>query len=158
MQSGIPLSPDSIAKVKLPCPYDAGLIQSLAKKTISFLGARGYPFAALSVTVRATINSSSKSGEKRRQALVVVFGVRENGRYAFARPLLTGHFKTGRKLLLHDVTIREGETFDLRKVEESGERLLSRPYVTSVDVSSPAITLAAVLTPDTGAAAGYASS
>jgi hypothetical protein len=154
VRGGIPLSLDSIAKIKLPCPYDAGFIQFLAKKTISFLGARGYPFAAMTVTVRAAIDSSGRGGGKRRQALVVVFTVHENGRYAFARPLLIGTFKTGRKLLLHDVTIREGDLFDLRKVEESREKLLSRPYVASVDVSSPAVTLDAALAPDTGAARG----
>jgi len=61
-----------------------------------------------------------------------------------------GTFKTSRTLLLHDVAIREGSPFDVRKVEEARERLLSRAYVTSVDVSSPAVALDAAFNPDTG--------
>ena len=63
---------------------------------------------------------------------------------------LIGKFKTGRKLLLHDIAIRENAPFNVRAVEESRDRLLSRAYVTSVEVSSPAVVLDAALPPDTG--------
>jgi outer membrane protein assembly factor BamA len=147
------LTADSVTKLALPRSYDAGEIQSLAKKTIYVLGTKGYPFAALSIVIRPRQDSLALAAGQRRQALTIVFDVRENGRYAFAAPLITGAAKTDRRLLLHDVVFREGRPFDLRKVEESRERLLSRPYVTSADVSSPTVLLDAVLTPDTGAQA-----
>jgi outer membrane protein assembly factor BamA len=150
IRSSIPLPLDSVAKIKLPFFYDAGYVQSLAKKTIYFLSSRGYPFASLSISLRSSVDSSSALRTGRRQSIDVVFDVRDNGRYAFAKPLLVGTFKTSRTLLLHDVAIREGSPFDVRKVEEARERLLSRAYVTSVDVSSPAVALDAAFTPDTG--------
>lgn len=130
---------DSVARLALPRPYDGGEIQLLAKKTIHALGARGYPYASLSVNVRPSAG----------QGLIVDFDVRENGKYAFAKPLIVGKLTTSRRLLLHDIVFREGEPFDLRKVEESRNRLLSRPYVTSADVSSPTVLLEAELTSDT---------
>ncbi|HMD67591.1 MAG TPA: BamA/TamA family outer membrane protein [Chitinivibrionales bacterium] len=146
--AAVPL--DSVAKVKLPFPYDAGYIQWLAGRTIYFLGCRGYPFASLSVSVRTIADFPAGPRTARRRSLSVVFDVRENGRCVFAKPLLIGKFKTGRKLLLHDVSIRENAPFSVRAVEESRERLLSRAYVTSVEVSSPAVVLDAALPSDTG--------
>ena len=52
LQGGTAVPLDSVAKVKLPIPYDAGYVQWLAGRTIYFLGCRGYPFASLSVAVR----------------------------------------------------------------------------------------------------------
>ena len=149
--NAVSLTADSVTKLSLPRPYDAGEIQSLAKKTIYVLGTKGYPFAALSLAIRSRMDSLALKAGQRRQVLTIVFDVRENGRYAFAAPLITGAAKTSRRLLVHDIVFREGQPFDLRKVEESRDRLLSRPYVTSAEVSSPAVLLAAVLTPDTGA-------
>jgi len=94
-----------------------------------------------SISLRSSVDSSSALRTGRRQSIDVVLTCAINGRYAFAKPLLVGTFKTSRTLLLHDVAIREGSPFDVRKVEEARERLLSRAYVTSVDVSSPAVAL-----------------
>jgi|WetSurMetagenome_2_1015567.scaffolds.fasta_scaffold00150_2 hypothetical protein len=146
--AAVPL--DSVGKIKTPFPYDAAVIQRLAQSAVYFLGCRGYPFASLSVSVRTIADVPAGARAPRRRSLAVVFDVRENGRYVFAKPLLMGKFKTGRKLLLHDVSIRENQPFNLRVVEESRERLLSRAYVASVEVSSPAVALDATLTPDTG--------
>ena len=150
IKADIPLPLDSIAKVKLPFFYDAGYIESLAKKTIYYLGCRGYPFASLDVSIHSHVDSAGNCGGCKRQELALVFDVRDNGRYAFSRPLLLGKFKTSRKLLLHDIAVTDGATFDIRKVEESCERLQSRPYVASIDASSPVVTLEAALSPDTG--------
>ena len=153
IKNAVSLTADSVTKLTLPRPYDAGEIQSLAKKTIYVLGTKGYPFAALSIAIRPGQDSPVLQAGQRRQSLTIVFEVRENGRYAFAAPLITGTIKTSRRLLLHDIVFREGRPFDLRKVEESRERLLSRSYVTSAEVSSPTVLLDAALTPDTGAQA-----
>lgn len=150
IHADVPLPLDSLDRIKFPIPYDAGYIQSLAKKAIYFLGCRGYPYASLSMAVHVRIDSTVQHGTARRQIITVVFDVRDNGRYAFAKPLLLGKFKTSRKLLLHDVPITEGALFDLRKVEESRDRLQSRQYIASVDVSSPVVTLDAAPMQDTG--------
>jgi len=153
INSAAGLAPDSVTRLPLPRPYDAGEIQSFAKKTIYALGTKGYPFASLAIAVRTRPDSQAVRAGWRRELIAVVFDVRENGRYAFAAPLITGAAKTDRKLLLHDIMFREGRPFDLRKVEESRDRLLSRPYVTSAEVSSPTVLLTATLTSDTAARA-----
>jgi hypothetical protein len=105
IHADVPLPLDSLDRIKFPIPYDAGYIQSLAKKAIYFLGCRGYPYASLSITLNARIDSTAEHGAARRQIISVVFDVRDNGRYAFAKPLLLGKFKTSRKLLLHDIPL-----------------------------------------------------
>jgi outer membrane protein assembly factor BamA len=134
----VPLSVDSISKVNLPRPYDQGEIRMIAKKTMYVLGTRGYPFATLSVTLGTPAPG---------RGMTVELSVRDNGRYAFSKPLFTGNIKTSRRLLTHDVLFREGEPFDLRKVDQSRQRLLLRPYMTNVDVAPPAVLLDATLTP-----------
>lgn len=128
----VPVSADSIFKAKLPRPYDQGEIRAMANKAIYTLGTRGYPFATLSVALGAPSPG---------HGITVELLVRDNGRYAFSKPLFTGNIKTSRRLLAHDVLFGEGEPFDLHKVEESRERLLLRPYISGVDVASPAVLL-----------------
>jgi outer membrane protein assembly factor BamA len=153
IKSGLPLTADSVEKLGLPRAYDAGEIISLAKKTVYLLGTKGYPFAALSITIIPKEKPTGLMDAFGRRSFTVVFDVRENGRYVFARPIITGAFKTSKKLLLHDIVFREGQLFDLRKVSESRRRLLSRPYVAAAEASSPTVSLDAVLTPDSGVAA-----
>jgi outer membrane protein assembly factor BamA len=103
------------------------------------LGTKGYPFATLSVSLW-----SAAPG----RGMTVVLAVRDNGRYAFAKPLFTGNITTSRRLLEHDVAFADGDVFDLRKVEQSRQRLLLRPYIRAVDVGPPAVLLDAALTPE----------
>jgi hypothetical protein len=148
VKSASPFSVDSLLGKKPPFPYDAGEIQVLAKKTLFIFGTRGYPFAALSISFVDTADTGRAGSGAGGYSVGVVFDVRENGRYAFSKPLFIGAIKTSRRLLSHDVTYREGDLFDLRKVEESRSRLLLRPYVSTVEVSSPAVLLEPVMTPD----------
>ena len=128
----VPVTMDSVIKVKLPRPYDEGEIRSIAKKAVYVLGTKGYPFATLSVALGAPAPG---------RGISMVLSVRTNGQYAFSKPLFTGNIKTSRKLLAHDVVFRDGEVFDLRKVDQSRLRLMLRPYITGVDVAPPAIVL-----------------
>jgi hypothetical protein len=134
----VALNIDSIFKVKLPMPYDQGEIRMIAAKAVFLMGAKGYPFATLSV---------SMSAPEPGRGLTIVLEEHDNGRYAFSKPLFTGNITTSRRLLEHDILFREGEPFDLRKVDQSRQRLLLRPYITSVDVAPPAVLLDAALTP-----------
>ena len=147
IKSGIALSIDSVENIRLPRPYDAGEIQAVAKKTLFVFGTKGYPFAALSIAFDDTADSVLKQGAKGR-GIGIIFDVRENGRYAFAKPLFIGTIKTSRRLLGHDIVYKEGQAFDMMRVEESRSRLLLRPYISSVEVSSPSVLLEPVMTPD----------
>lgn len=135
----VPLTIDSVIKVKLPRPYDEGEIRSIARKAVYVLGTKGYPFATLSVALGAPTQG--------RHGISVVLSVRPNGQYAFSRPLFAGNIKTSRKLLAHDVVFRDGEAFDLRKVDQSRQRLMLRPYITGVDVAPPSVLLDAAVAP-----------
>ena len=136
----VPLNIDSIFKVKIPRPYDQGEIRMIARNAVSLMGTKGYPFATLSVTMSEAVPG---------RGLTIVLQEHDNGRYAFSKPLFTGNIKTSRRLLEHDILFREGELFDLRKVEQSRQRLLLRPYITSVDVAPPSVLLDASLAPST---------
>jgi hypothetical protein len=114
-----------------PRPYDAGELQSLANKTLYFFSCRGYPFARLSIDLADSISGARRDSSARD--IYVTFTISENGRYAFAQPLLTGKTKTNPRLLGRDISIRKNGLFDARKIEESRNRLLSRPYINSVE-------------------------
>ena len=61
----------------------------------------------------------------------IVYNVNREHHAVFARPLLQGKFKTDRSLISRDIAMREGDRFDIRKIEETEQRLLSRPYIVS---------------------------
>ena len=135
---------DSIITVKLPHDYDAGEIDRMAKSIMSALENHGFPFANLSMDIQTRINEKKIS---------VVFLVKENGRYTFAKPLFTGSFKTSIALLSHDIMFREGELFSQQKVLLSQKKLQSRPYISDVVVSAPVVLLDAQLSTDASTSA-----
>lgn len=132
---------DSIALVKFSLPYNAGLTGIYAQKTLSWFLNHGYCFASLSISLIPGKNNNS---------LIVIYNVKENGRFVFSKPLFTGTFKTSRTLLSHDIVFKEGEYFSLLKVEMSRKKLLSRPYISEVSVSAPVALLDVRLSSDTG--------
>jgi len=133
---------DSVINVQLPRKYDAGEIDRIAKNILSALGNRGFPFANLSLDLQT---------RKNEKKISVVFYVKENGKYSFAKPLFTGTFKTSITLLSHDILFREGELFNQQKVLLSQKKLQSRPYISDVVVSAPVVLLDAQLSTDTAA-------
>ena len=130
--SGLRCSIDSIQTGLFPRPYDAGELQALANKTLYFFGSRGYPFARLFIDISDSTAGGRPQNGPAARGLAVTFTVSENGLYAFAKPLLTGKTRTSARLLGRDISIKKGTVFDLRKIEESKNRLLSRPYITAV--------------------------
>jgi len=133
IQSIKPCAIDSIERGLFPRLYDAGEVQTLARKVLYFFGSRGCPFARLSITLTDTEYADNVYANRIRKTFFITFNVRENGTYAFAKPILTGKFKTNARLIGHDITVKEDSLFDLRKVEESRQRLLLRSYISSVD-------------------------
>jgi hypothetical protein len=134
IKSKLPCAIDSIEKGLFPRYYDAGEIQGLARKVLYFFGCRGCPFARLSIALTETGRMDTGSAHTNGKTFFVTFRVRENGTYAFAKPVLTGKFKTNARLISHDIVVREGNEFDLRKIDESQKRLALRSYVSSVEL------------------------
>jgi hypothetical protein len=131
------LNIDSICRETFPRPYDAGELQALAGKTLYFLGSKGYPFAKLSIDIADTLCAADplkKYGL--HKDITVTFIVSENGCYAFAQPLTTGNIKTNAGLLRHDISIKKGQPFNITKIQETKNRLLSRKYIASAETGS----------------------
>jgi hypothetical protein len=132
----LPCTADSVQKGFFPRPYEAAELAALAEKTLRYFGSKGYPFARLSIAVSEKRNGKSGTSPAGRGApggCTVTFSVRENGRYLFSPPLLTGTGKTSERLLLQDIFVKKDSVFDLRKIEDSKIRLRSRRWVSSVE-------------------------
>ena len=146
--SSLPCAVDSVEKTAFPRAYDAAELRALADKTLYYFGCRGYPFASLSIDIKDTSAGAPDS------ALIVSFIVSENGRYAFSPSRLMGKTKTNPRVLFRDIAVKPGALFDLRKIEESKNNLLSRSYVASVEIGALKIEREGL--PDTLAASGIA--
>ena len=133
IKSKLPCAMDSIEKGLFPRFYDAGEIQGLARKVLFYFGCRGSPFARLSVSLTDTQFVDIKNPNRLHKTFFITFDVQENGTYAFAKPILVGKFKTSARLIGHDIVAREGSVFDLRKVEETRQRLMLKSYISSVE-------------------------
>lgn len=143
VQSDYPLIIDSVLSLRFPIPYDAGALQSVAGKTLTFLAQRGFPFAKLSIAISdATSNDTALdtvnigiSGKH----LTIQFIVDTEKRCVFDSPLFFGDFKTREKIIIRDIVFSRGKPFNIRKIETSQKRLMSRYYIEYVDVISPGI-------------------
>jgi outer membrane protein assembly factor BamA len=124
---------DSILREKLPIPYDAGMIKSIADKTIYYLGCKGYPFSRMSIDISDTICQDLSKNDMKDKGTVVTFLVFENGRYAYSQPVISGKITTSTKLLKRDISINPGNVVDMSKISETRIRLLSRKYISSVE-------------------------
>jgi len=136
---------DSIQRIRFPVRYNAGLVQALARQTVTFLAERGFPFAKLSLGIVDSLSSKEGSDtthlKKLQKHLTIQFNLETGKHCVFDNPLFLGGFKTKEKLLAQDIVFARGQVFDKRKIEISQKRLISRPYIASVHVSSPGILL-----------------
>jgi hypothetical protein len=154
ISSEFPCAADSIGKGLFPRYYDAGDIQGLARKVLYFFSCHGRPFATLSITIVDTQRIDMGRNRPYGRLMFVIFNVRENGRYAFAKPMLLGKFKTDPRLIGHDIEIVQGAEFDERNVDESRERLLTRPYIATVETGALKIMRDTLARKDTMSGAG----
>ena len=107
----------------LPALYDAGKINQRAAHIIDCMARTGYPFP----------NSCGRTDQFRNEdSISVKFTIEADQKYRFSSPELIGKYSTSKKLLLNDITIREGEVFDMEMVKESQRRLRSRSYIADV--------------------------
>ncbi|MFP4418134.1 MAG: BamA/TamA family outer membrane protein [Chitinivibrionales bacterium] len=121
------LTIDSFHVMEFPRLYDAGEIHLLADEAISYLGQNGHPFARLSISVDSV-------AENKRD---IIFNIQADQKCVFGRPRFYGVSKTRESVLLADLTFRPGEPFDMSKVEECRQRLLSRSYIADVEIGAP---------------------
>lgn len=136
IKSTLPCTVDSIQRGLFPRYYEAGEIQELARKVLYFFECRARPFAALSIAIIDTEFTDARNPRRLRRSMTVIFNVRENGSYAFAKPLLLGKFKTNVGLIGHDIVSVRGSAFDERKIDESRQRLLTRSYIATVETGA----------------------
>ncbi len=114
----------------LPAPYDAGKINSRAGQIARFMAQRGYPFASVAVQIE-------ESGS--RDSLFVKFIIRADQKSFFSSPVFSGETTTSRKILMNDVLFRDGDLFNINKVEQTEKMLKSRSYIADVVAGSPVI-------------------
>ncbi len=115
--------------VTLPYPYDAGRIRQRADQLNRLLADNGFPFASVTIN----INNISE------QNLSIDYVIFTDQICRFASPMFTGPFVTRKKILLKDYTPGYGELFNMQRVLDSEKRLLGRPYIKNVTVSTPQI-------------------
>ena len=119
-----PVILDSISPFACPRKYDAGEIRERVAEIGRYLTETGYPFATISVSIASSAEDT----------LTVTYQVRPDRRCLFAVPQLIGARATRQQLLLHDVQVKKGELFDIRKVEATREALRRRPYISYAEV------------------------
>jgi translocation and assembly module TamA len=129
--SGFPAdSIKGLLPMDLPALYDAGKINQRAAHIIDCMARTGYPFATVAVELISS---------EMRDSISVKFTIEADQKYRFSSPELIGKYSTSKKLLLNDITIREGEVFDMEMVKESQRRLRSRSYIADVIPGPPAV-------------------
>ncbi|MBN2035915.1 MAG: hypothetical protein JW768_04160 [Chitinispirillaceae bacterium] len=119
---------DSLDAFDLPQYYDAGSVKERTAQIARVLAERGYPFARVAVSINGMINDSSARISE-PESLSLHFKILPDRKCLFAAPRLTGATVTKRTLLLRDVAIREGDLFDVRKIDATVEALGKRNYI-----------------------------
>ncbi|MBN1130847.1 MAG: hypothetical protein JXA71_17800, partial [Chitinispirillaceae bacterium] len=127
------LALDSLAPPSLPSRYDAGAVGERTAQIARRMAECGYPFSRIAVSFARS--ASGGAGH----SLSVAYRVFPDRECYFAAPRLVGATGKNHKLLLRDVTVREGERFDIRKVDASRDALERRPYVSSARAGTPAL-------------------
>ena len=128
---------DSIAPFRFPRPYNAGEIAALAKRAVEFLGRRGYPYATLAIELDSARGSAGVGTVP--ASMKIRFKIEAGERYALDRALFAGEYKTRDRILARDIVFRRGDIFDLRFIEASQKRLMSRSYIVSARAGAPGI-------------------
>jgi len=138
IRSAFPFTIDSLEKLRFPRPYDAGEIARLARRAIRLCAQNGFPFATLTI-ITGTNDGGRRCGGADSAAMKITFVVDTDRRCAFDSPLFIGEFKTRPRILARDIAFQRGGRFDVRLVEESEKRLLSRPYVAEAEAGAPGV-------------------
>lgn len=129
---------DSLPPFVCPRPYDAGEVSSRVVSIGRRLAEKGFPFATVSVIITPVpAPLYRKSG--RFDSLLLEYRILTDRKCLFADPLLLGAKSTRRSLLLHDVAMKPGDLFDIRKVEATLDALSRRPYISDATLGKIAV-------------------
>lgn len=129
-ESELPFELSSIIQNEFtyPIPYNSGFLNNLSTNIIEFYADSGYPFASISIS----FNEKEKS-------ITPILLLNTEKRYCFTPPLLNSKLQLKQKTLKNDLLIREGEYFNLSRINETVERLSQRPYISSVTSKEPVL-------------------
>lgn len=130
-----PATVDSLSDQQLPKYYDAALIAKRTAEVGRRMAERGYPFARVSVVISSRGKDMRMAGAV-QDKLVIAYHIEPDRKCVFACPRLIGPLTTRRAVLLHDVPVREGDIFDIRKIETATESLNRRSYITHAAVGA----------------------
>jgi outer membrane protein assembly factor BamA len=134
--SGAPsATTDSLSDQQLPMYYDAAMIVKRTAEVGRRMAECGYPFARVSVAISPQGGVAKMAGAA-QDRFVITYRIEPDRKCVFALPRLIGPLSTRRAVLLNDVPVREGDVFDIRKIETATESLNRRPYVTYAAVGA----------------------
>jgi outer membrane protein assembly factor BamA len=128
---------DSLMPREFPRRYDAGEIGKRVAQIARRCAEKGYPFATIAVAIAPPSTAPSIQAEP--DSLTVTYRVNSDRKCLFAAPRLIGARSTKSKLLLRDVVVQKGSVFDVRKIEETVERLNLRAYIAAASVGAMAV-------------------
>ncbi len=123
---------------RLPRPYDAGWISDVARRALTRCGEEGRPYARVTLdfdTLTAAVRADSAQGLR----LALVVAVWPDRIVGFGRARFTGMRRTREKTLARDAAFGIGDSFDTRAVEQTVERLASRPYIREARAGAPVL-------------------
>jgi outer membrane protein assembly factor BamA len=130
-----PATVDSLSDQQLPEYYDAAMIVKRTAEVGRRMAECGYPFARVSIAITRPESDTRMAGAA-QDTVLIAYRVEPDRKCVFAPPRLVGPLTTRRTVLLHDVPVREGDIFDIRKIETATESLNRRPYVTYAAVGA----------------------
>ena len=119
-----------LPSVHYPTSYNAGEINRRMNGIGRFLAENGYPFASIVVNFKNLMLDS----------LSLSFSIETDQKYLFSKSRIYGSFTTKKRVIQNDILFREGEPYNIKKVEESQRRLRSRFYVADAVDFPPVIT------------------
>jgi outer membrane protein assembly factor BamA len=122
-----------IEKLQFPHYFDYGMIQNRARYINRLCTENGYPFASVTFTIKKN-NTSSEC-----DTFELLYIINYDSKSVFGMPVFRGNGKVSEKIVAKDIRFAKGDVFDIRKVEESVERLKSRSYISNIRWADPMI-------------------
>jgi hypothetical protein len=122
----------SISPAEYPLPFNAADVALRAVTICSTFTGSGYPFATVTADILPTGGSDT---------IELQYTIDSDEPYLFAPPQLRGTFTTNHPIILRDIPIKPGATFDDRVIARALELLHTRNYISRARALPPVITL-----------------
>lgn len=128
------LKADLLGTVSYPRFFDAGEIKKRALFLNRIYAENGFPFATV------TIDTKHHSCDSLRDSLIVTYKIDSDQISYFSSAVFKTHNKTSAALLSKYINFKQGDLFDLRKIESSVARLKARAFVENASSFAPFLT------------------